>query len=1442
MKFSRFCTGLVCTILASAPAWAETVGVEDAYARSNADGTIWTIGAASIQESFECSGGVFKTSRILNGAVSAEPEYKGEAAPFGITTAPVPGPFARKSDGDAAVFFSADLQPGGSLDLSVGRDSVTVKQGDVIAFSARVGGDSGGALLDWPLIMEYADGERSASTDDPNLGQGPIWFYYISAPGTDCMDLMGETLQPDPASPDKVRVPEGYRSSFECPRLGGSMVWLLNGYELTRVWKAPKDGVVTLKGTAAHKSGNASVTLCSFRVVERSAPEFNGLDAYNGWSFESGKISKTTVGGRPAAQLDLALSRDGFKVALHVQAHPRTSILRQWVEIENAGAAPARLETVTPFSFIMNDTRSTSRVHYWMRGGTSTSEQGMLESADIGEQYHRCILGEKTDNFVPWTAIMRKDDVKDGLFVTLDWLGTWTLSTDRMESKTSITASLPGLANRMMTPGERLKLPVVTLGAFSGDLDDMGRRVYNWQYEYMWDFTNMDYFARVKWTTPWFFCSRNLQEQFAARLAGLDMDADLMRSLGIEMMWDDAGWSRFPSWPIPDSYVTVFCPTFEGPDYAESLRYLSKMDMKWLVWTAGRPNGGLIASKVGAWGNFQWRTDGVGRFDLAGEQAFRARIERFLTENPGCSFHTCDGGSRYAHEFEIQRYADVNYLSDGGRGLQTNHYFSYLELPDKWLDSVYAIEEQTRYNPDTAWAQLSMAPSWYCKVAPDDVEPFRILMEMYRYLRREGVVGRWSYMLHPRVDGDSEIYYDQRISHDRTKSVLIVKHKPAGEVVIYPKRLLPDYSYSVSFGIGIGDCVRTGADLVKNGVSLKVLGSAGGLVRLGLPTAPGTGVDKTPPSAPGMAFQRREVNIGHPGVGVYWSPSVDGLSSANADDGWISYYEISRDGATIGKASVGDYYFDHATGWNADATYAVRAVDGDGNASDWVNAAAASGGQDAFSALGGLFADAGRDGWSAETLNADGAATSMTFTPPVKNPAGDFGGTPNQVGGVEGYWEGGGARIGRAWQSASTSVSCARVWIAPKPGKLRITGRAMREFYHAAMGGALSVKITRNDAQVWPESGWATVPANDRYGVAHDLELNVEQGDKIRFILGPGSDPESDILAWTPRLTYQTDNANSEGASVRIRCGASSAYVDRNGNVWDADKFYAGGKAVDETGEIADASPTREDAGLYLAGRSGADFTYSIPVKQGLYSVRLKFAETEFSGTLERPMNVYINGERRLENFDVVQAARSSHRAYERLFSGIVPNRDGMIVIRFTGGFEPTAKSGEAVARAIEILPENRNTIRIDCGADAQFVDWNGYAWSADAFFKGGAAKRFDAETAQATPTLYDQSLYQTARVGRSFHYEIPAAPGVYSVHLKFAELEFKEPGRRGMNIIVNGRIERRDWDPAAAAEQVGAASDVRIFNVTPNKDNLIVIDAAATGEADAALDAIEIE
>ena len=401
----------------------------------------------------------------------------------------------------------------------------------------------------------------------------------------------------------------------------------------------------------------------------------------------------------------------------------------------------------------------------------------------------------------------------------------------------------------------------------------------------------------------------------------------------------------------------------------------------------------------------------------------------------------------------------------------------------------------------------------------------------------------------------------------------------------------------------------------------------------------------------------------------------------------------------------------------------------------------------------------------------------------------------------------------------------------------------MREYYHRSQGGELKVKILLGQKQIWPEKDWAIVPKDDLTGAAHDIKVHVASGDAIRFVLDKGSSPENDLLAWTPRIVYEEAEAAPPAQSVvRILCGSDSPYTDSNGNVWSEDNFFSGGTPMSTAAKIKGAEPTDNDQSLYQHGREGKDFTYSIPVKPGLYALRLKFAEPRYPWCFQRPINLDINGRRMLNNADICQAARGAFKAYEKVFRYLVPDGEGKLTLHFTSGFSPLKESDRAMVQAIELLPDTKPSVRIDCGADKEFVDWNGVVWNADADSENGKAIRSDAAVSQASPTLFDQELYRTARTGRKLIYRLAVPPGLYSVHLKFAELWLKKPGERPMNVEINGRTIRQNWDPATAAGQLNMAADIRAEDIAPDQNGKIAIVVDATGANDAILQGIEVE
>jgi hypothetical protein len=178
---------------------------------------------------------------------------------------------------------------------------------------------------------------------------------------------------------------------------------------------------------------------------------------------------------------------------------------------------------------------------------------------------------------------------------------------------------------------------------------------------------------------------------------------------------------------------------------------------------------------------------------------------------------------------------------------------------------------------------------------------------------------------HPKAEGAPDSHTYLQISNaENTKAAIIQDKLPEGEVVVYPKRLVPDATYSVAFRYDPDKRTATGAELMLKGIRF-LPDNPREVILLNLDSAPGRGTDNTPPTAPGKVELKRETWGGRTGVALRWAPSHDNVL--------VTGYEVIRDGRLLDQVGIGTFYFDTSPGSGLDRRYEVVAIDGDGNRS-----------------------------------------------------------------------------------------------------------------------------------------------------------------------------------------------------------------------------------------------------------------------------------------------------------------------------------------------------------------------------------------------------------------------------------------------------------------------------------------------------------------------------
>ena len=240
------------------------------------------------------------------------------------------------------------------------------------------------------------------------------------------------------------------------------------------------------------------------------------------------------------------------------------------------------------------------------------------------------------------------------------------------------------------------------------------------------------------------------------------------------------------------------------------------------------------------------------------------------------------------------------------------------------------------------------------------------------------------------------------------------------------------------------------------------------------------------------------------------------------------------------------------------------------------------------------------------------------------------------------------------------------------------------------------------------------------------------------------------------------------GDELRILAGASRSYVDRAGKLWSPDAYFSGGKTLRSTVQHIWRT---QDANIYRSSRQG-DFQYDIPLKPGVYELRLHFAETFYGpeeigngGEGSRVMTASASGKLLLSDFDVVLDAGGSRTADVKVFTGISPGDDGKLHLSFS-----SMRGGSAMLSAIEILPglkDGQRPVRI-VTRDVPYYSNDSRWWGPDTYFKGGQLSSSDDPAIDAD----DPEMYETERWGH-FSYAIPVAPGRYTATFHFIEHRF---------------------------------------------------------------------
>ncbi|NLG24348.1 MAG: hypothetical protein GX558_03265 [Clostridiales bacterium] len=734
---------------------------------------------------------------------------------------------------------------------------------------------------------------------------------------------------------------------------------------------------------------------CAAQPSDEFQIEFNGrllAGSTPGW--RAGAVTGAE-GAQGELEVVLPLSRDGLAVERHYVLYPETGVIQEWTVYENTSGQDAVIGRPSLFIQRVGHRDRADEDFAYMTGGGNFTGSNQFKFLPIRDGCHKEFdsngapeIAEADGHFADkrhqrymgagiWHEFfaIRNRAKGCGLFVMFDYQGWWKGQFMSRDGNTSLTGWCE-LIDHPLKAGERLRVAPMIVGAFQGDWDDMGNAITDYIYRYKWDYTLDKYFAR---STIFIWRSAPLRDKVfmmieAARQVGFER-------IHVDDFWFDAKGNYNgvfgDDWKHINDYIGkhgMFFRLWMPPWHADRLSQVWLDHPDWMIdfhgnwynWTIDLSREeayqwilDMLIQKQKEFGTYELRVDGDpcnlvndGSFDIeyAGDwnrtfkqsENFYRLCRAFREACPDAGMDGCSSGG-HTMSIEASRYVEEQQITDG----QCYHYGGY------WTTMILPIDKHQgmpisgggRRRPwtgdpfDPAGWQLFSAPGASMQNPPQAVEPemvedYRKLMETYRWLRQAGVYGRWIKVYRPTVEHGDPTFILQRMTKDNLRGVVMISSNPLNPIlgrsaVIYPKGLLPDERYLVQgqFEEGFAQASKSGGEWMREGIRLsKVV--PGQTLYINLPERPGQGYDDEPPTAPGAPIKRAANWIGRDGVEIEWG--------ASADNVMVSYYEIEKNGKRHSVVSIGTYLFD--AGASIADEYRVRAVDGDGNCSDWVDA------------------------------------------------------------------------------------------------------------------------------------------------------------------------------------------------------------------------------------------------------------------------------------------------------------------------------------------------------------------------------------------------------------------------------------------------------------------------------------------------------------------------
>ncbi len=133
-------------------------------------------------------------------------------------------------------------------------------------------------------------------------------------------------------------------------------------------------------------------------------------------------------------------------------------------------------------------------------------------------------------------------------------------------------------------------------------------------------------------------------------------------------------------------------------------------------------------------------------------------------------------------------------------------------------------------------------------------------------------------------------------------------------------------------------------------------------------------------------------------------------------------------------------------------------------------------------------------------------------------------------------------RVGKDWHHPGETTPSVRRFVCPTDGKVKVEGRVFKRHLE---GDGIRATIRHNDREVWR----VEIDGADGKGKEHALELEVKQGDSLRFVVHKRGGIGCDTTGWDPAVAYDGGERFLASAAFDAkRQGAGGWFYEQEGS------------------------------------------------------------------------------------------------------------------------------------------------------------------------------------------------------------------------------------------------------------------------------------------------------